>query len=213
MKDIRKSLLDNSTQSLSLDVPQHRNSIAVEEEDRMESSSLKSPSEIIMTKEQKLEQLREQLHKRKQLQQESGLKLMKTGPRGKDFYLQKVSHFLLSSFFLAIASQQIFIYLYLHDYVNGYFHNRTSMLGGWIEGGNYTLLSFFVGRLFGYLISAWLIIKPIQEDEEIGRKIFSICLMLAAGSSFLSAKILPQRDFGMFCLFYVALPVFFTCKF
>ena len=133
-------------------------------------------------------------------------------PRGKDFYLEKVTNFLISSIFLALASQQLFFYVYLHDYVNGFMDNNTTMFNGLIEGNNFTYLCYFIGRTLGYLLSAMFLTVPMQEDEEFGRKVFTMCLLLSSASIFIATKLLYLKDFGLFCAFYVLLPSIITCS-
>jgi hypothetical protein len=161
------------------------------------------------TKEKKLAKLRNEIARKKEERKQS---VASSTLRGKDFYLRQVSTFLIASLFLSLASQQFFIYVYMHDLVSAYFDHQTSMFNGGMEGNNYCYMNYFVGNFLGYLIAAGCVIHHIQEDEEFGRKVFSLSLILSAMSVFVATKLLPQKNFPLFCLFYIAIPSFLTGK-
>jgi hypothetical protein len=169
------------------------------------------PNEVIVpeyqTKENKLAKLRQKIAQKQEQKKQS---IVEPQLRGKDFYLRKVSTFLIASFFLSLASQQFFVYVYMHDFISAYFNHNVSMFNGSMEGTNYCYLNYFIGNFLGYLISACCIINHVQEDEEFGRKVFSLSLILSAMSIFVSTKVMPQQNFALFCFFYTAIPSFLT---
>jgi hypothetical protein len=169
------------------------------------------PDEVVvgedLTKERKLANLRQQIVRKQEKKKQS---IIEPQLRGKDFYLRKVSSFLFASFFLSLASQQFFVYVYMHDFISAYFDHNVTMFGGTMEGTNYIYLNYFVANFFGYLVSACCIINQVQEDEEFGRKVFSLSLIVSAMSIFVSTKLMPQKNYAIFCFFYTAIPSFLT---
>lgn len=84
--------------------------------------------------------------------------------RGKEFYLQKVTNFLITSFCLNLATELIFTYALLHDYINSYLNNSASV--GIFEGNNWCFLLFYSFRTIGYWISAFYFSQQIQKDVD-----------------------------------------------
>lgn len=160
-----------------------------------------------MSKERKLTRLREQIAKkqeqRKNITQSKQL-------HGRDFYLRKVSAFLISSIFLSLASQQFFAYVYMHDFVAAYFDQKVQVFGGMIEGSNFCYLNYFIGKTLGFIMAALFVINHVQADEEIGRKVFSISLILSSMSVFVSTKLMHLQNWPLFVFFYIFVPTFMT---
>jgi hypothetical protein len=119
-------------------------------------------------KEEKLMKLRRQASKR----QEKKEKKSKEATTGKDFYLRKVTNFLVTSFFLNLAIEFVYPISMLHDYINGYLKNNTYMFYGLIEGNNYCFLIFYTFRFVGYILTVLFFIDSIQKDVRTadGRK-------------------------------------------
>lgn len=110
-------------------------------------------------KQDKLQQLRKKMddrmhHKKKGTEE----------PTGRDLYLQKVTNFLITSFFLNLAIEHVFTYSLVHDYVNGYMENQTYLLGGRVEGNNYCFMLFYFFRLIGFAFADKFLIDIMQAD-------------------------------------------------
>lgn len=159
------------------------------------------------TKERKLAKLRQQIEKKQEIRKN---KESNSQPRGKDFYLRRVSAFLLSSMFLSLASQQFFVYVYLHEFVAAYFDHKVQMFDGLMEGANYCFLNYFAGKILGFIVAAACIIEPIQEDEEIGRKVFSISIVVSSMSMLIATKLMHLMNWPLFVFFYTFVPSFST---
>ena len=116
---------------------------------------------IDSAKEERLKLIRNQMMKRQEIQttKEEKSKALK---RGKEFYLQKVTNFLRTSFCLNLAIELIFTYSLLHDYINSYLGNTASI--GIFEGNNWCFLLFYSFRTVGYWISAFYFSHQIQKD-------------------------------------------------
>lgn len=201
----KQSFLNQTDRSANLDLDLG----GTGEQELVDKRVKMSQSESILSKEAKLAALREQLSKRQDLRKSV---IASNQPRGKDFYLLKVTNFLVSGFFLSLATELLFTYAYLHDYINGYFENDTAMFNGLIEGSTYCFLLYFIGRVAGYFLTAIFVITPIQEDEEFGRKVFTISLILSSLSIFVSTKLMHLKDYGVFCIFYALIPGFISCN-
>ena len=137
---------------------------------------------------------------------------------GKESYLQKVTNFLTASFFLNLAIEMIFVISLLHDHINGYFENKTYVLDGLVEGNNFCFLVFYASRSVGYFFSSAFFIDRIQNNvlynnnqEEVGRKIITLGIILSGFSVFISTRILQSKNFYLYSVFYVAIPAFVTC--
>lgn len=113
-------------------------------------------------KQDKLQQLRQRMddrmNKKKKLE---GL------PKGPDLYLQKVTNFLITSFFLNLAIEHIFTYSLMHDYINGYLKNKTYVWNGRIEGNNFCFMLFYGFRLIGFFITDTWLIDSMQSDVKL----------------------------------------------
>lgn len=114
-------------------------------------------------KQDKLEQLRmrmdERMNKKRKLD---------TQPKGRDLYLQKVTNFLITSFFLNLAIEHIFTYSLMHDYINGYLQNHTYVWRGQIEGNNFCFILFYAFRLIGFIFTDICLIDSMQSDVHSG---------------------------------------------
>ena len=111
-------------------------------------------------KEEKLKMIRSQVNKRKEVKVKSG----KVKVKGKDFYLSKVTNFLVTSFFLNLAIEMVYTIGLLHDYINGYLNNQTYVFYDIIEGNNFCFMTFFAFRVIGYVISVRFFMDSIQRD-------------------------------------------------
>lgn len=85
-------------------------------------------------------------------------------PKGRDVYLQKVTNFLITSFFLNLAIEHVLTYSLVHDYVNGYLQNKTYLWNGQIEGNNFCFILFYFFRLIGFVLTDWYLIDAMQGD-------------------------------------------------
>jgi hypothetical protein len=111
-------------------------------------------------KERKLQELREQREKKEEDKKKAAAK-----PKGKDFYVRKVSKFLVCSVLLNLAIEQVFVTAFIFDYINGYMDNDTSMFGGKMQGNNFCFIVFYSMRWVGYVVTNCFI-HIIQEDVE-----------------------------------------------
>lgn len=129
------------------------------DEGHQDEEVLPPTSSLGSQKEKKLQNLREIIKKRNERKEAKEKRAS-----GKEFYLRKVTNFLFTSFFLNLAIEQIYSYALLHDYVNGYMDNKTTVFWESMEGNNFTFLMFFICRLLGYLVSKEFLIKQIEKD-------------------------------------------------
>lgn len=105
-----------------------------------------------------------QILRRKMDNRMSMLKNQQDKPLGRDMYLQKVSNFLITSFFLNLSIEHIFTYSLLHDYINGYLKNETYILDRKVEGNNFCFILFYSFRLIGLIITKFWFIGIMQKD-------------------------------------------------
>lgn len=119
---------------------------------------------IDSVKEERLKLIRNQMVKRQEMQSFKQEKKQAI-TRGKEFYLQKVTNFLITSFCLNLAIELIFTYSLLHDYINSYLNNQASI--GIFEGNNWCFLLFYSFRTIGYWLSAFYFSHKIQKDVKL----------------------------------------------
>jgi hypothetical protein len=152
------SFLDESADAPSIDLTMTNNSTPL-----LEPSNIDTPS----TKEQKLQALRSQLNKRQENKKKVETAPEKK-PHGKDFYLEKVTNFLVTSFLLNLAIEHIFTISLLHDYINSYLDNEAFVFAGSIEGNNWCFIVFYFFRLVGYFLASTFLMEHIQKDVYLG---------------------------------------------
>jgi hypothetical protein len=121
----------------------------------------KQKPSIDTAKEERLKLIRNQMMKRQEIQTSKQEKSQAI-KQGKEFYLQKVTNFLITSFCLNLAIELILTYSLLHDYINSYFNNTASI--GIFEGNNWCFLLFYTFRTIGYWINAIYFSQKIQKD-------------------------------------------------
>jgi hypothetical protein len=169
-------------------------------------------SQDVPDKQDKLEKLRQKMDERMKQK-----RVQEDAPLGRDMYLQKVTNFLITSFFLNLAIEHIFTYSLMHDYINGYLDNETYYWNGRIEGNNYCFLLFYFFRIIGFRITDRFLIDSMQKDvnrrlnkEEVARKTIITAILGSSASMFISTRILQAKSFFWFTFFYSALPALLT---
>jgi hypothetical protein len=135
--------------------------------DSKSESLLPAKADSAPDKQDKLQKLRQKMDERMNSKRKDAEE-----PKGRDLYLQKVTNFLITSFFLNLAIEHVFTYSLVHDYINGYLQNETYLLGGRIEGNNYCFMLFYFFRLIGFALTDRFLIDHMQGDVEtnLGRK-------------------------------------------
>ena len=115
-------------------------------------------------KQAKLKKIRERIDQQSEVKKRK--QQLQQQATGKEFYLQKVTNFLVASFFLNLAIEMVYVISLLHDYINGYFENRTYLFNDTIEGNNFCFLLFYCFRSLGYFISVRFFIEQIQTNVD-----------------------------------------------